>query len=322
MGNASRFTTLSLTLSLFLPLACGAPDSEDTSGAQNSEGTDSGTTGTGATGADSNDSSEEASAGMENGGTGEDSGGDGDDSVTDGDASSESSSTTGGDGDGDACGQACDIWDADSCGEGWKCTAVSCSGSGSWDDNRCREIQGTDAPGDPCTMTDGIGITGNDTCALGSMCMNPDPQTAQGSCVAFCTGSPDAPLCAEGSSCSINNQGVLPLCLLGCDPLAQNCPSGESCLPSFSNPGYGCVVDASGGQTPYGSECAFANACNPGLICANGASVPNQDCSGAACCTPLCNLDGPNDCPGAGQSCTAIFDPAPTGYEHVGLCTL
>jgi hypothetical protein len=170
--------------------------------------------------------------------------------------------------------------------------------------------------------TDSSPVSGNDSCETGAMCMNVDIQTGLGTCIAFCTGGPAEALCADGSSCSINNGGTLPLCLAGCDPLEQNCPSGESCLPNYSNPSYACALDASGGQTPYGSECMFANACDPGLVCLNGGSVPNEDCSGAACCTPLCDLNAANTCPGVGQSCGVLFDPAPGGYQHVGVCVL
>ncbi|MFZ6186222.1 hypothetical protein ACOXH8_46435, partial [Nannocystis pusilla] len=34
-----------------------------------------------------------------------------------------------------------------------------------------------------------------DSCDVGHMCWNTDPDTGEGTCVRFCSGSPDAPTC-------------------------------------------------------------------------------------------------------------------------------
>jgi len=223
------------------------------------------------------------------------------------------------------CGTQCDIWNPDDCVEGEKCTSVACAiGGNSWDSNVCRPINGEAAAGDECMYTDGSGVSGNDTCGAGTMCWNADADTGLGTCIAFCTGSPDTPSCAAGTSCAILNDGTLPICLPSCDPLAQDCEaSNELCLPDPSGTGYICALDASGQMAPYGTPCNYANSCNAGLICGDPAGVPEPDCASAGgCCTPMCAISGPAQCPGEGQSCEPVFDPQPPGFEDVGYCTI
>ena len=221
------------------------------------------------------------------------------------------------------CGQQCDIWNSDDCPEGEKCTAVACEVGGSaWDSNVCREIQGDGMPGDPCMYTDGSGVSGNDTCGAGSMCWNVDADTGLGYCVGFCYGSPDNPMCDPGYYCPIYGDGVLVICLPNCDPLNPDCQDNELCIPAYADE-YGCVYDGSDGLAPYGSVCQFQNSCNSGLYCIDGAGVPEPGCDASnGCCSPFCDLNAPNTCPGTGQECQPMFDPQPAGYEHVGVCAV
>ncbi len=243
-------------------------------------------------------------------------------------SSTDSTDTTSGfvpDGGGNSCGEDCDIWEESPCEPGWKCTAVACEiGSNAWDSHLCREIQGTAQLGDDCFYTDGSGVSGNDTCAEGHICWNADPDTQIGTCLAYCTGSPESPYCAPGSSCAISGSGVLPICLPGCDPLAQDCESSnEQCLPDPSGQGYICALDASGDMSPYGTPCNYINVCNPGLMCVDAAGVPEPGCEAAAgCCSPYCSIRSGVPCPGEGQTCEPVFDPQPPGYEDVGVCRI
>lgn len=221
------------------------------------------------------------------------------------------------------CGQECDLWSPMDCPEGEKCTAVACGvGASAWDSHMCRDIQGAAAVGEECMYTDGSGTSGNDTCALGSMCWNADVDTGIGSCVAFCTGSVDAPQCAVGSSCAINGDGILAICLPGCEPLIQDCPAAQDlCIPDPNGEGYVCVLDASGGMAPYGTVCNYVNSCNSGLMCIDASLVPAPECGpSSGCCSPMCSISGGEACPGAGQSCEPVFDPQPPGYEDIGVC--
>ena len=221
-----------------------------------------------------------------------------------------------------SCGEECDIWNWDDCPEGQKCTAVACGvGGNSWDSNVCRDIQGDAQHAEPCTYTDGSGISGNDTCAEGLMCWNADADTGVGYCIAFCTGSPDVPTCPLGYQCHIPGNGTLPLCFEVCDPLADDCQGNEVCVPDGQS--FDCVLDASGDMAPYGAPCEFINVCNPGLMCVDAAGVPEPSCESAVgCCSPFCNVFEPSTCPGEGQSCEPVYDPQVPGFEHVGVCTI
>lgn len=225
--------------------------------------------------------------------------------------------------------EACDIWDPDSCFEGDKCTAYATMGS-SWDANKCVPIMGDGEPGDDCVATDGSGVSGNDDCGKGSMCWDIAGDTMTGYCVAFCTGSPDEPSCGDQCSatiCAIYNNGVLPLCLPSCDPIngGADCANPENlCISDPGGQGFICVLG--GGQMgEYGSECQYANSCDPGLLCAPADRVP--DCQGAqGCCTYFCDTTMGNTCPDAdkGQECVPWYEmgEAPCGFEHVGMCLL
>jgi hypothetical protein len=222
-------------------------------------------------------------------------------------------------------GTECDPWLQD-CPVGEKCMPWADDGGSSWNATRCSPIDPVPAqPGDECTV-EGNGTSGLDSCDLGSMCMNVDPETNTGTCVAMCTGCPDAPVCDEpGTLCSISNEGVLVLCRPACDPLAQSCPAGQGCYPSGD--AFFCAADASGMGGAYGQPCMYINGCNPGLMCLAGAATPG--CMTAGCCTEVCDLDDPlgdAQCTGEpqGQTCQAWYeeDTAPPGYEDVGACAL
>ena len=87
-----------------------------------------------------------------------------------------------------------------------------------------------DAAGQPCAV-EGSGVSGIDSCELGSMCFFVDPETNEGTCVALCVGTPELPSCGSPTEvCTTSNDGVLNLCLLSCDPKAPNCPAGQECL--------------------------------------------------------------------------------------------
>jgi hypothetical protein len=296
---------------LVLP-ACGESDSGgDTTGAGVTSQTTS-DSGTGDSGADGTDGGTATTTTTTSGGTDGTTGGDdGQGFVPDGGGAS--------------CGEECDIWNPMDCPDGEKCTAVACEVGGSaWDSNVCREVQGTAAVGDECMYTDGSGVSGNDTCELGAMCWNADADTGLGTCIAFCTGSPDAASCPAGTNCVIVNNGVLAICLPGCDPLAQDCEAGDDlCIPDPNGEGYVCVLNASGDMAPYGTPCNYANSCNAGLICIDAAGVPEAECASASgCCSPMCSISGGDACPGTGQTCEPVFDPQPPGYEDVGVCTI
>jgi hypothetical protein len=218
----------------------------------------------------------------------------------------------------------CDLF-AQDCPEGEKCMPWSNDG-GTWNATRCSPVADNPGqPGDECSV-EGSGTSGLDSCDLGSMCWDVDPETNTGLCVAMCTGDPSNPLCDDpDTTCSIANDGAIVLCLGVCDPIVQDCPEGQACYPVAED--WVCGPDASGEMGSYGDPCEFINVCDPGLICLDASATPN--CEGAGCCTEVCDITDPAgdaQCSGApdGQICEPWYGEgtAPPGYEDVGACVL
>jgi hypothetical protein len=216
------------------------------------------------------------------------------------------------------CTIECDVW-AQDCPPGEKCMPWANDGGNSWNATRCSPVAADpDQPGEACTV-EGNGVSGIDSCDIASMCWHVDPETGEGVCLAFCTGSENNPVCTDPeTSCSIGAEGTLILCFPTCDPLAQDCPPGFGCWGIDDD--FVCAPDAGGDTGAYGDPCEFLNVCDPGLACVNPDVVPG--CASAGCCSPFCNVAAAENCPGEGQECIPWFDPesAPPGYENVGIC--
>lgn len=214
----------------------------------------------------------------------------------------------------------CDVF-AQDCPEGEKCAAYAEGGGGSWDATKCVPVTGDGQAGDSC-MTMGGGVSGLDDCAKGVMCWDVD-ENNQGICVTLCTGSQAAPVCPEGFSCASTGNGVINLCLPSCDPLTQECPGDDLCIPV--NDTFVCVFDASGEEGQLFDACEFANACDKGLLCLNPSAAKECDPNAGGCCMPFCDLSDPNAvCPGVGTSCLSLYGEgqAPPKFENVGICVL
>jgi len=256
-------------------------------------------------------------------GGGDDDGGDGNDGPND-TAPSDDEGTAGGTDDGpggsfvlrpDGGGvNECDPKIQD-CPRGEKCTAWANDGGTFWNANRCIEVTGEGVGGDEC-LVEGGGVSGLDDCGVGYICMNTDKENV-GTCIRFCTGE-DAD-CEAGDVCAIYNDGVLPICLLACDPLLQNCAEGQSCIDT-PNQTFICFTDASGAGGAEGEACPAEhgeNSCDPGMWCGPGLF----GCPQVNCCTPYCELS--NDTCNGPNECTSFYgdvDAAPPGLEDVGVC--
>ena len=212
----------------------------------------------------------------------------------------------------------CDIYLQD-CPEGEKCTIWANDGGNIPNANRCVPIaDDPGAPGDPCVV-EGSPYSGLDDCELGSWCLDPDPKTLEGECIAFCLGDERNPTCDPGFACVINAR-VPPLCFRSCDPLAPECDPGEGCYPRDEHWLCGPV----GIEAGYGEECQFSNACSAGLFCLAPELVAGCEEGATGCCTEPCALDDPI-CQAAdlGAVCEPWYDaPAPEGYENLGACVL
>ena len=211
----------------------------------------------------------------------------------------------------------CDIFTQD-CAPGQKCAPYVYDGGGQWNATKCVEITGDGGQGDPCTAPDGGG-TGIDDCALGAFCWNVD-ETNHGVCVTLCAHT-NTPECPPGSFCSITQD--ISLCISVCDPLLQDCPADDLCIPTSVN--FSCVVDGSGQMGAANDPCEFANACDQGLLCLNTASASAACQQGSqGCCQPFCKFPG-SPCPNPDQQCLQWFDPMqpiPPGSEDIGVCAI
>jgi hypothetical protein len=217
----------------------------------------------------------------------------------------------------------CDNW-AQDCMDGQKCMPYANNGTNAWNATKCVDVKPEkNQPGDACTV-EGSGVSGIDDCDLGVMCWEVDPETMQGTCVAQCTGSPDAAVCANGGTCFVSNEGVLNLCLPLCDPLAQDCSGTSLCIPNpKNNLEFTCILDASGDEGQAFDACEYINVCDKGLMCANPMLGSECDPAAIGCCLPFCPLDEvPSMCPGAGQECIPWYEDgtAPPGFDNVGIC--
>ena len=200
--------------------------------------------------------------------------------------------------------------------DGEKCVAWANDGGNSWNANKCVEETGSGVAGDSCTA-EGSGVSGIDDCAKGYMCYGLD-ENNMGSCVAFCDVNDN---CPAGSICSNLNDGVLPICVTGCDPLLQDCPDGQGCYAVEEDDTLiSCRTDASGAGGFDGDPCEYDNVCDPGLICA----ANSAGCLTPRCCTPWCDINEPNTCPGAaeGEECVPHSQNALPGLEHAGECVI
>ena len=223
----------------------------------------------------------------------------------------------------------CDVWIQD-CHEGEKCMPYANDGGGAWNDLECVPLDpNPKGPDEPCTVVEN-GVSGIDDCEKGAMCWNVDPETKMGWCIAFCTGSPEDPMCEDPKdTCIIANGGVLILCIDGCDPLIQDCTRSDVGIPNQAGDDFVCVYQgqSSGGA---GSPCRYASACPAGMMCAEAGRVPGCP-GGVGCCAPFCDLSDPDaaatcdaayDTPGA--TCVPFFaeGTAPPDHENVGVCLL
>jgi len=223
--------------------------------------------------------------------------------------------------DGGAGQKECDQWSQD-CPEGQKCMPYSGDGDNSWESLKCTPVmENAGSVGDPCTV-EGSGVSGIDNCQEGVMCW--DVVDGVGVCVAQCIGSPDLPDCAqEMTSCFISNDGVLTLCLPFCDPLLQDCPGDDLCIPNpQDNQAFLCVLDASGEEGQEYDACEYINACDKGFMCANPEIATECDPMAIGCCIAFCDIGEAGVCTGQNQECLPWYEMgmAPPGYETVGVC--
>ncbi|KIG18764.1 hypothetical protein DB30_07779 [Enhygromyxa salina] len=208
---------------------------------------------------------------------------------------------------------------AQDCPEGEKCVAYASTGDW-WDDNKCVPVLGSQAAGEPCSYDGPVDAT--DDCDQDSACWNVEEVDGEwtGVCHWFCGGTPDTPMCPEGTTCPITSDGTFALCVWTCDPVLQDCDDGLGCY--WANTEFTCVPTTQ--DIPAGEPCGFVNDCERGLLCAPAEALPA--CEGSSCCTPYCDLMlGDAQCDAVpGTSCVPFYEEgrAPASYAHVGVCLI
>lgn len=223
----------------------------------------------------------------------------------------------------------CSVWDQD-CPDEEKCVPYATEGDSAWNANLCVPLEpDLGQLGDPCTVNGDA--SGSDTCDVSSMCFYVSPDTDEGICTSFCTGSVSAPVCDEPTTTCVNfDGGFAALCLESCDPLSQSCNGSEQvCAFASSSDTFACFPDLLPNDTGvYGASCSSDDACNPGLFCGAQDTVPGCTNPGG-CCSDFCDLGdlyANGGCSGVlvGQKCEPWWDSAttPPGYEHVGFCAI
>lgn len=220
----------------------------------------------------------------------------------------------------------CDI-EAQDCPRGFKCMPYSSQGGSWWDSTACFPIDPDPVGlGEPCQW-EGMPWSGHDDCGAWQVCWSFEPGDG-GVCKGLCMFDEPGdfmPSCEDPAAIPFYGcQECFCMCETQCNPLGDDCPKGQECVPSADI--FTCVPDASGDMGAYGDPCEFINVCDPGLACLEPGNTPGCDESNAGCCTPFCDVTQPNACPGAaeGQECLPWYEPgdAPPGLENLGACGL
>lgn len=200
----------------------------------------------------------------------------------------------------------CSLWDQDCC-HAEACKPWANDGGGAWNAVRCSPVSDRPAQlGEPCSM-EGSTTSGVDTCDIGLMCFGVDPDTLEGTCAELCDGDPDDPSCTDPSqTCIVANDGALPLCHTGCDPLQPDCPEGQGC--------YGLPWTHFTCQSPD----ADIVGCPPGQTPVDPSLEPSCE-AGGPCCVTLCDLTDAASCERP-RACTPLFEDPLEGSEDVGYC--
>lgn len=227
----------------------------------------------------------------------------------------------------DIVGEECKVW-LQNCPVNEKCVQYAECGADLWTKEMCVPVMENPAgPGEECFVV-GNPVGGLDNCEKGAVCWAVD-ETNTGYCVSICEGTPDNSLCADPETRCVVDSGASTVgwCLEKCDPIAVDCSrSDELCIFKETAQDFVCMPlwPNVGGKVQLHEACGHAEECAQGLLCLGKVAAVECDQSAEkfGCCEPFCNLQEPNQCPGAGQQCIPFHEgEPPLGQEHVGICS-
>jgi hypothetical protein len=146
-------------------------------------------------------------------------------------------------------------------------------------------------------------------------------------CVGICLGCYLEPHCSDPIGECLPDYGY---CLVPCDPLVDECPGEDVCVPSYhfycTPPGPQSLGEGEACSSGYADECA------PGLVCCDGAMsqefdycadhtrIPGCPADAAACCGRVCDPEDGDSCT-RGLVCEPVLANDPCLAEY-GICRL
>ncbi|MGH1347906.1 MAG: hypothetical protein ACRBN8_40500 [Nannocystales bacterium] len=205
---------------------------------------------------------------------------------------------------------------AQDCAKGETCKAWANNGSPMWNSTRCGPVDPEPGQrGEPC-VSEGSAASGIDSCDIGLMCWNVDAETLEGTCVEYCDffGGGGIRCSDVDERCSEFNNGVLPLCLPSCDPLASACADGFGCYPG-SEDDFVCIREGD----PVHLD-VFHPECPAGTFWAAPDAI--EGCvDDLPCCTAFCDITVPDSC-GPDAECLSYFEGDLPKVNPLGFCSV
>lgn len=123
------------------------------------------------------------------------------------------------------------------CAEGLKCTAYSKRPMNNYDAHKCvLEPEKGGVAGEGCEVMGADLFAGIDTCAKGYICLNFDDDGKDGICLDFCQSDSTCMETAGGFCIGNGGNSTLPVCLLTCEPVLQDCPGALAGQPATGVP--------------------------------------------------------------------------------------
>ena len=118
-------------------------------------------------------------------------------------------------------------------------------------------------------------------------------------------------------------EGLAHVCLQTCDPLLQDCNTGQASLPECGGGAqdFVCAAEYSFSEGQEFDPCEFSNACDPGLVCWTPTEAVECDQGAIGRCLSFCDVTNPQ-CVGMGAECVSFYGEiggqAPPAFANLG----